>query len=291
MKDFLKYILLIISIIVLVLVSSDLLYTYIYHKNINRNKVQLAINSNETFNKDCDLIILGTSRAENHFETQQFINKGLNVYNFGSSGATSEENALLLELLIENDYKIKTILLQADLDLSVNSFSEHHRGNFMPFIRDKTVSDYYENKITDFEYLKKIPFYRYLKYDKVIGFRETLFCLFNKEGRYMKDGFVPLTNEGKNLSYDIKKLKPQKNDGYLYIKKLCEKHNIKLLVISTPMCENLKGWEYFDQLKEMYPEIHHYERAVQKDSLFDTCGHLNQKGARILTQRIIKDFF
>lgn len=59
----------------------------------------------------------------------------------------------------------------------------------------------------------------------------------------------------------------------------------------TPMCSNVKGMEYFDKVKALYPEIHNYENVVERDEFFSSCGHMNDKGARIFTARIIKDFF
>jgi glutathionyl-hydroquinone reductase len=59
----------------------------------------------------------------------------------------------------------------------------------------------------------------------------------------------------------------------------------------TPMCENTKGMDYFDKVKELYPEIHNYENAVLEDKYFSSCGHLKDAGARLFTARILKDFF
>jgi hypothetical protein len=59
----------------------------------------------------------------------------------------------------------------------------------------------------------------------------------------------------------------------------------------TPMCSNVKGMDYFDKVKLKYPEIHNYEKAVEGDQYFSSCGHLNDEGARMFTKIILKDFF
>ena len=82
-----------------------------------------------------------------------------------------------------------------------------------------------------------------------------------------------------------------KNQYYYEIKQLCEQKGINFIAIMTPMCENTKGMDYFDKVKELYPEIHNYENAVLEDKYFSSCGHLNDAGARLFTAKIIKDFF
>lgn len=59
----------------------------------------------------------------------------------------------------------------------------------------------------------------------------------------------------------------------------------------TPMCANTKGLEYFNKVQQLYPEIHNFENVVTDDKYFASCGHLNDEGARIYTNRIIKEFF
>jgi hypothetical protein len=59
----------------------------------------------------------------------------------------------------------------------------------------------------------------------------------------------------------------------------------------TPMCTDVKGLDYFQKVNAIYPEIHNYENVVEGDQYFSSCGHMNEKGARLFTTRIIKDFF
>jgi hypothetical protein len=59
----------------------------------------------------------------------------------------------------------------------------------------------------------------------------------------------------------------------------------------TPMCSNTKGMDYFEKVRQIYPEIHNYEDAVKGDQHFSSCGHMNDTGARMFTNIIIRDFF
>ena len=45
--------------------------------------------------------MLGSSRANNHFVPQLFIEKGFKAYNYGMSGARLQESALMLQLMID----------------------------------------------------------------------------------------------------------------------------------------------------------------------------------------------
>jgi hypothetical protein len=49
--------------------------------------------------------------------------------------------------------------------------------------------------------------------------------------------------------------------------------------------------EYFKKVKALYPEIKEYEHVVTGDQYFSSCGHLNDKGARLFTAKIIADLF
>lgn len=86
-------------------------------------------------------------------------------------------------------------------------------------------------------------------------------------------------------------LKVKRNVSYEKIKALCKKNNIRLIAITTPICENTKNREYFEEVTKVYPEIKRYDTVVQDDRYFATCGHMNVEGATILTNKILKDFF
>lgn len=175
MKQFITYISLILIVIVALLYALDSLYNSIYINSKARNKVSFAIQNNkEVF----DVVILGSSRANNHFETEQFIEKNLYTYNFGMNGASLEESALLLDILLENN-TIKNVIVEVDLNISNNFFSDGTRVRFLPYInKSETIKSYYKTRFLDFNKFKNLPFYKYIKYDYRIGFRETFFYTY-----------------------------------------------------------------------------------------------------------------
>ena len=284
MKSFVKHILKIVFIIVISACLLDFIFTNVYGKSSERNKIQAVINGNI---KNYDVLILGSSRANNHIVTSEFSKKNIQAFNFGMSGSSLEESALLLQLMIEKKWNIKNVLLEVDLNVNSESYSDGTRALYMPYLRNKTISNYYKFS-ENFNSLYYVPFYRYVVYEAKIGVRELFFSIMKRKSNALQNGgFYPLTNQGKNMSYDLSKYAPKANKNYQKIKDLCRTYKINLIAITTPIYANTVNMDYFRALKKRYPEIHNFEDLVTEDTYFSSCGHLNVTGATIFTQRII----
>lgn len=287
-----KFIYLIIKILIatfLLLVLLDIAYTAVYLQSSKRGKIDNVYNSKA---RDYDVVILGSSRANNHFVTKLFEDKGLKTFNYGMSGSHLFEASLLLKLMMERKYSIKNIIIDADLDISNEKRSEGVSAKFLPYIHSsKTIEQHFLEE-EDFWKLYYIPFYRYLEFDAPIGFRE-MYKTARKEPTNTLDngGFHALGNKKGNMKNDITALKPIHNKYYEEIKRICAANNIKLIAVMTPMCSNVKGLDYFEKVNKIYPEIHNFENVVEGDQYFSSCGHMNDTGARMFTTRVIKDFF
>ncbi|AWG21471.1 hypothetical protein FFWV33_07945 [Flavobacterium faecale] len=291
MKKFLLFILKSLVAITIILVVLDLGYTKIYKQSSSRGKVDQVYGSTA---RKYDIVILGSSRANNHFVSKMFEDKGLKTFNYGMSGAHLFEADLLLKLMLERNYQIKNIIIEVDLNLSNDKRADGVASKFLPYIHDSKVIREQFEKETDFDYLYYVPFYRYIKYDSQIGFREG-FKTLNKEATTLlnNQGYYALGNKKKmKMRNDIRSLMPLvPNKYYEDIKLLCKKNNIKLISIMTPMCENTKGMNYFEKVKKAYPEIYNYENVVVEDQYFSSCGHMNDMGAKKFTAVVINDFF
>ena len=290
MNRFLKYTILFLVILFLASLLLDVLYTAIISHSAQRNKIENVIH---TTNKKYDVIIMGTSRANNHFVTELFEKEGLKAFNYGISGAHLFETSLLLKLMVANKYEIKNLVLEADLSICNEKRDEGTTARFMPYIHcNEIIKKHYENE-ADFYQIYYLPFFRYIKFDNKIGFREVYDVTAKKTTNTLHNkGYYPLISHKKgNMKNDISSLKPIRNKYYEEIKQICKQNNIKLTVVMTPMCENTKGLEYFNKVQQLYPEIHNFENVVTDDKYFASCGHLNDEGARIYTNRIIKEFF
>lgn len=290
MKAFFLFIGKIIVVLLLSAIVLDFIYTTVFAQSKIRNKVENVINSKP---QNYDVIILGTSRANNHFVSELFAEKGLKTFNYGMSGAHLFETSLLLKLMVERGWKIKNIIIETDLNLCNEKRDDGTFGRFMPFMhQSKTITDHFKNE-TDFAELYYVPFYRYIQFDAKVGFRAFYKTAIGEPTNVLaNNGYYPLGfNPKANMKNNIESLVPLRNRYFEEIKQICKSNNINLIAVTTPMCSNVKGMGYFKKVKKLYPEINEYEHIVDGDEYFSSCGHLNDKGARLFTAKIIEDLF
>lgn len=286
MKQFLFFIGKIILLLLLSAFVLDVLYTIVFSNSNHRNKVENVINSAP---QEYDVIILGTSRANNHFVSDLFEKKGLKTFNYGMSGAHLLETSLLLKLMMERNWKIKNIILETDLNLSNEKRDNGTFGRFMPFLhQSKTIANHIKRE-SDFIELYYVPFYRYIQFDAKVGFRSWYKTLINESTNTLANkGYYPLGYNPKgNMKNNIENLKPLRNCYFEEIKQICKTNNINLIAVTTPMCSNVKGMGYFEKVKKVYPEIKDFENVIQEDKYFSSCGHLNDQGAKIFTKTLL----
>ncbi|MFY7938923.1 MAG: hypothetical protein ACOVOQ_16205 [Flavobacterium sp.] len=290
MKRFFKLTVLFVFILFIASLLLDVIFTTIISQSSERNKVENVMHS---FGKKYDVVIMGTSRANNHFVTDLFEKKGLKSFNYGISGSHLFETSLLLKVMIANKFQIKNLILEADLSICNEKRDEGTTARFMPYIHTNSIiKEHFKNE-PDFLQLYYVPFYRYIKFDAKIGFREVYEVVAKKPTNTLYNkGYYPLISDKKgSMKNDISKLKVIRNKYYEAIKKMCKQNNINLIVVMTPMCQNTKGLDYFDNVKKQYPEINNFENKVTDDRYFSSCGHLNNEGAIIYTNHIINTFF
>jgi hypothetical protein len=289
MKKFIGFVAVLLLTIGLLLVVLDVVYTQVYLQSSQRGKIDYVYNSKST---NYDVVILGSSRANNHFVPQLFEKIGLKTFNFGMSGGHLFEADLLLRLMIERKYNIKNVIIETDLNLSNEKRADGISAKFLPYIHySKTIEQQFSRE-SDFIELYYIPFYRYVEFDNQIGFRELYNAMRKEPTSYLaKQGYHALANKKGRMKNDLTNLKPIHNKYYEDIKRICAENHINLIAVMTPMCTNVKGMDYFEKVNSIYPEIHNYENAVEGDQYFSSCGHMNDTGAKVFTKRIIKDFF
>ncbi|WP_316632878.1 hypothetical protein [uncultured Flavobacterium sp.] len=291
MKQFLIYISKIILIAILVSIVLDGLFTASFLQAKNRGKIQSVFNSKA---QKYDVIILGSSRANNHFIAKMFQDKGLKTFNYGMSSGHLFEASLMLKLMLERKYVIKNVILEADLSLSSENPSEGISAGFLPFIHNSDIVKEHFEKQNFFWELYYLPFYRYIKYDSKMGFREAFSSAINRRTNAMDNlGYYPLQkHKNGNMKNNIVNLNPlPHNKYYEEIKNMCKVNHINFIAVMTPMCENVVGMNYFEKVHKAYPEIYNYENVVIENKYFSSCGHMTDSGSRIFTARILKDFF
>lgn len=289
MNKFLFYVFKILILIVVLMFMMDKVYSYAFLQSNKRNKIGFIYNSQPT---NYDVVILGSSRANNHFVTQMFTEKGVKTFNFGMQGSKLFESDLVLKLLLEKKNKIKNVIIDVDVTLKSENKSDGTFLKFLPYFHSSPVIKEHFEELDDFYSIYYIPFYRYLKFDAKIGFREMFFCLLNKKSSEIDNGgYAALPFSNKDIEGEVLNSNPKKNKYYEEIKRICKMNNINLIAIMTPMCEKAVVNDYFKKVNQLYPEIHNYEGIITEDKYFSSCGHMNDMGAKIFTARILNDFF
>ena len=290
MQKFLTLVAKILLTLLVLLMALDWAYTSVYLHSSHRGKVEKIFNSKA---ENYDVVILGSSRANNHFVPELFEKKGLKTFNYGMSGAHLFEASLMLKLMAERNYKIKTVILEADLGLCNEKESDAIAAKFLPYIHHSEIIKNHFSKQENFKELYYIPFYRYVDFDALIGFREMYQTATDKPTNILDhQGYHPLTtNKPGNMKNDIRALKPIRNKYYEEIKQICKQNNYNLIAVMTPMCTNVKGMDYFAKANQIYPEIQNLENVVVGDQYFSSCGHMNDAGARLFTSIVINRFF
>lgn len=289
LRKFLLFVLKFFFLLLLLAIIMEKVYSYAFLQSNQRSKIGYIINSEP---KEYDVVILGSSRADNHFVTQMFIDKGLKTFNFGMQGSKLFESDLMLKLLLEKKNKIKNVIIDVDVTLRSENKSEGNFLKFLPYLHHSHIIKTHFEGLSDFDNLYYVPFYRYLKYDTKIGFREMFFCGLNKKSKELDfGGYSSLPKNDNNLHEEVLDFQPKKNKYYEDIKRICKLNKINLIAIMTPMCNKVVGKDYFLKVNQLYPEIYNYEDRVIEDRFFSTCGHMNNEGARLFTAIILKDFF
>lgn len=291
MKKFSIKIVVYLSLILLLALVLDTVYTLVYSNSAIRNKVQFLMNAPP---QNYDAIILGSSRAENHVVPELFQKQGLKVYNFGMGGGGLCDDSLLLKLFFETGNTTQKIFFQVDLQFMGEIPAPAIQATFLPFLTtNPTIYNHYKDNTEQSFALAYVPFYRYCKLDSKIGFRELVLTLLNKKGKFFEsEGFIALENTlNSKQKYTLPIEVNKKNKYYDEIKAICIKNKVELIPFIAPFCVYVNQADFFSKLKQNVPELHDYSNAIKADSLFATCGHLNKNGAEVFTKILLKDQF
>ena len=285
MTKFIKHLISILILVVALLYISDIFYTQIYLKTNPRNKLQYILN---TKNKNFDIVFLGSSRVANHIDAKLFDSlSNMKTINLGVESAGLNDNLLQLKLLLSNNNTISNLFLQIDNNFESESPSTIAISEAMPFLKNKIIKKHIRKYFKNFDELEYIPFYRYALNDPKIGFRELFFSLINKKPRINPSiGFTPkfgnrLPLIGGSLPKSISKSNIVLNE----IIDICKINKIKLILFISPYCKKTKNIEYLEKLKIKVPNIIDLSKGYH-ENLFYNCGHLNNQGAKIFTNKL-----
>jgi hypothetical protein len=289
MKKFLKYTFGVLMTVMILMVILDAIYTKVYETAQPRNKFQYILSLKP---QRIDYVFLGSSRVANTIVTEEIRRvTGKKVINLGIEGAWLDDNYLQLKLLINQGITIEKVFLQIDYQFEDSERTAIAKADAIPFIHNPIIKEHLKNKENDFLKMVYIPFYRYLKTDHKVGFREVFLLLIKKKPKVnLENGYTPQIGSSILKSYSLPKQVADKNEMLNAIQRLCMKHKIDLVLFCAPFCSKTVNRDYIDKLKKKLPQLQDYS-AKFDDSLFFDCAHLNDKGALLFTKKIIQKNF
>ncbi|WP_397303670.1 hypothetical protein [Nonlabens ulvanivorans] len=286
MTRFLKHTLFIILTLIVTALVIDKVYTSAFSTSSPRNKVQYI---SQLKNTHIDYIFLGSSRVENHIDCEVVSRiTGKSCINLGLQGSKTNDSAVFLQMLNNNNVSYKKVLFQLDYAVNFDAYSPQFKSFITPYLNTESVSD---NIIIDLNnpFIYRLPFVRYAANDKLSGFREVVLQLFEKPSRIdLTNGFEGKQGTGRDIKGNLPATAKASNRGVLWMKKL---ENNNLIFYTAPYCSQARNRDIFNKdLIAKYPEVISYIDVFDnKPQYYSDCGHLNITGAREFTAILTED--
>lgn len=260
-----------------------------------------------------EIIILGTSRAESHYDTEVICKiTGLKAYNLGLSGAHYDLLKIRWKSYLNHNTKPKILILDLDDGALQNSENIFNKFQYLAYYDTPEYKSVAEKIDPDYFFEKIIPIYKYRGYEmnifnQIKSQKKTSLCPNNING-YVEHDINWIEKDYLNFKRIFSKSKlTAKFDINKYglglsvlrgIIKDCKKNNIKIFFVCSP--------SYYES-QTYYPEnkmrINLILKAISRensiayfnfsnDSLcyqkkyFYNSAHMNKKGAVIFSSKI-----
>lgn len=290
MKKFGQYVLSLLATIAILLILLDCLYTYTYLHGTPRNKISHLLSIN---NKKIDYVFIGSSRVDNTIDPE-IIEKetGKTAINLGVQGGKIDDYLLILKLVKKQNIKTKVIFIQIDYVYNMDGNSEILKSSLMPYIGDEFVSNYLKQRNSDYLFLKYFPFYRYLKYDYKLGFREFISTSIGKEPKMdFNSGYFPKKgNNGKKMKAKLPNKLKINNKKIDEINSFAEENNLQIVYFFSPYCAEAINLDFSKKLEMRFEKFLNFSQKLpdNKDYFFD-CAHLNDNGAKAFSSLFARE--
>lgn len=290
MKQFGKYLIGYAVAVLMVMSVLDLLYTKIYENSCPRTKFQYL---RSLKNKKIDYVFIGSSRVENGIVPSVIHDKtGKTAVNFGFQAAKLGDIYTILQLVEEYNIRYEKILVQVDY---IYNMPEGHSNIFefemMPFVRENGITKAYSDKYSENPKANYyVPFYRYCDNDLKLGFREILANLANKKTNVVgNSGYGARYGNSTELKGALPEVIIDENVVFDSIQSFVKRNNMRVVFYCAPFCKYNGNQNFTSKLKTRIPEFQDFSKVLEDDSLFLDCNHLNDDGAKLFTEILVKE--
>ncbi len=192
-----------------------------------------------------DCLIIGSSRAESHFNTRIIDSIiGLNSFNAGLEGATMPFILGSLEAYLEHSDAPKYVILNLDIhSFSDNNDTIHRFPRYFPYLGNKKLYECLSERDHRFPWFKNIPFYSlpYFSDRYLDASARGYLSKPNEFDRSVYKGYAPVPAKMQQ-DVDTIKYKPFSSKPPEIVKKsldrifyICETKKSKLILVISPL--------------------------------------------------------
>ena len=257
---------------------------------------------------DSDIVIMGSSRANRHYNTTMlldsigsYLNGDYSVYNAGLDGHFITSSCLTIESML-NRYKPKMIVLDVEIedpDLHNNKESDWTQNT----IEYNALSLYCYKVEEAKKYFDEICFKdRLMLKSNMYRFNDKIFRIgeaFLKRNQKPNDGFEPIfgsTVDTVKMKINVKEemmVEAYSENILRRIFQLCKENNVILVLVSSPRFRPQRSNEPIHSLSREYcvPYIEIYDTDFfnRHPEWFKDVSHLNNDGATVFTQMFFEE--
>lgn len=246
-----------------------------------------------------DVVIIGSSRARHHYNTEiladsvnNYLGRNYSFYNAGIGGNFINCNTCSIESIL-NRYKPKLIIFETNIGGFKKDYWQKHLYKYEPFYRtNQTVKKFIDNMGWEERVKIKLNTYRFNS--------KTWFIIENllRPGK-TNDGYEPLYNNIKTSSSRKNAPIPNNIENEFSIRNfdnmitLCNKLHVRLIVASSPRFEPTDNNELIRSIcnrhNTPYIELYNTSFFNNHPELFYDINHLNNDGATIYTRMFFEE--
>ncbi|NGX84078.1 hypothetical protein [Aequorivita sp. KMM 9714] len=286
MRKFIKYIIVLASILVGSMYLLDSLYSWVYQNGAYRNKVMWI---HDLKNENLDYIVFGSSRANNYVIPNIIHEKtGKRGLNLAIQASGPLEIKVAIKEYLKHNYT-ERIFIQVDHSYNTEKPDKTGQLSWIPYMVEDEVYENFKPYGKEYQLFKYLPFYRYLMFDSRLGYRNVLLSILNKGLDYSESkGYTESTGT-------LKKDEPYKfslvdtpNSHFLEINKICNAINIEVIYFTSPI---YRPEGNFEIISNHLPKYYNLSNVINDKRLFSDPSHVNKKGAKLFTEVFIDSFF